>query len=172
MPEEDTAKSHQDQDPVNCVFWLEKSCPSWEAVPGQAVNKEWYLNVLCQLRGTIQGKWKWPQLWALGYWQLHHNNPPAHASHTMQRFLVKHQITQVTQPPYSPDCAPCNFWLLPNLKPPLKGKRFQAIDEIQENTTGQLMANARTMWGPKLPTLKGTEASLSYVQCFLYLVSC
>ena len=25
---------------------------------------------------------------------------------------------------------------------------------------------------PKVPTLKGTEASLSYVQCFLYLVSC
>ena len=29
----------------------------------------------------------------------------------------------------------------------------------------------RTVWGPKVPTLKGTEASLSYVQCFLYLVS-
>ena len=32
--------------------------------------------------------------------------------------------------------------------------------------------NWRTVWGPKVPTLKGTEASLSYVQCFLYLVSC
>ena len=29
----------------------------------------------------------------------------------------------------------------------------------------------RTVWGPKVPTLKGTEASMSYVQCFLYLVS-
>ena len=29
-----------------------------------------------------------------------------------------------------------------------------------------------TVWGPKVPTLKGTEASLSYVPCFLYLVSC
>ena len=27
------------------------------------------------------------------------------------------------------------------------------------------------VWGPKVPTLKGTEVSLSYVQCFLYLVS-
>ena len=36
---------------------------------------------------------------------------------------------------------------------------------------GQLMVIGRTMWGPKVPTLKGTEASLSYVQCFLYLVS-
>ena len=28
-----------------------------------------------------------------------------------------------------------------------------------------------TVQGPKVPTLKRTEASLSYVQCFLYLVS-
>ena len=27
----------------------------------------------------------------------------------------------------------------------------------------------RTVWGPKVPTLKGTETSLSYVQCFLDL---
>ena len=36
---------------------------------------------------------------------------------------------------------------------------------------GQLMAIGRTMWGLKVPNLKETEASLSYVQCFLYLVS-
>ena len=35
----------------------------------------------------------------------------------------------------------------------------------------QLMVIGRTVWGPKVPTLKGTEVSLSYVQCFLYLVS-
>ena len=27
----------------------------------------------------------------------------------------------------------------------------------------------RTVRGPKVPTLKGTKVSLSYVQCFLYL---
>ena len=37
---------------------------------------------------------------------------------------------------------------------------------------GHLMAIGRTACGPKVPTLKGTEASLFYVQCFLYLVSC
>ena len=29
----------------------------------------------------------------------------------------------------------------------------------------------RTVCGPNVPTLKGSEVSLSYVQCFLYLVS-
>ena len=58
----------------------------------------------------------------------------------------------------------------PKLKLPLKGKRFQTISKIQENTTGKLMAIGRTVWSPKVPTLKGTEASLSYAQCFLYLL--
>ena len=44
------------------------------------------------------GWFRRPQLWATGDWQLHHNNVPAHASHLVQSFLVKHQITQVLQP--------------------------------------------------------------------------
>ena len=36
---------------------------------------------------------------------------------------------------------------------------------------GQLMVIGRTVCGSKVPTLKGTEATLSYAQCFLYLVS-
>ena len=110
------------------------------------------------------------QLWATGDWQLHHNNMPAQASRLPQRFLVK-QNTQVTQPPYSPGLVPCDFWLFPKPNSPLKGKRFQTLDEIQENMTGQLMETGRTVWGPKVSTLKGTEVSLSYVQCFLYLES-
>ena len=75
------------------------------------------------------------QLWATGDWQLHCNN----VSCLVQRFLVKHQITQVTQSPYNPDLVPCNCWLFPKLKSPLKGKRFQTTSEIRENTTGELM---------------------------------
>ena len=63
--------------------------------------------------------------------------------------------------------APCDFWLFPKLKSPLKGKRFQTVNEIQENMTGQLMAIRIAVGGPKVPTLKVTEASLSYVQCLL-----
>ena len=46
---------------------------------------------------------------ATGDGQLHHGNVPAHASLLVQSFLVKHQITQVTLPPYSPDLVPCDF---------------------------------------------------------------
>ena len=91
--------------------------------------------------------------------------------HVRCSFSAKHQITQVTQPLYSPDLVPCDLWLFPKLKSPLKGKRFQTINEIQENMMGQLMEIGRTVWGPTVPTLKGTEVSLSCVQCFFYLVS-
>ena len=63
----------------------------------------------------------------------------------MHRFLAKRQITQVSQAWYSPDLVPCDFWIIPKLKSPLKGKKFQSIDEIQENTTGELMATGRTV---------------------------
>ena len=55
------------------------------------------------------------------------------------------------------------LWLLafPQTKIFFEREETQTIDEIQENTTGQLMAIGRTGWGP---TLKGTEASLSYVK--------
>jgi hypothetical protein len=36
----------------------------------------------------------------------------------------------VPHPLYSPDLAPCDFFLFPRLKSTLKGKRFQDVAEI------------------------------------------
>ena len=123
------------------------------------------------LPGKLFRRFRRPQLWATGDWQLHHNNAATHVLCLVQRFffLTKHQITQVTQPPYGPNLVLCDFWLFSKLKWPLKGKRYQIINEIQENTMEQLMGIWRSMWGPKVPILKGTEASLSYVQCYFFL---
>ena len=41
--------------------------------------------------------------------------------------------------PLCPDLAHFDFWIFSKQKSLLNGKRFQTIDEIQENTTGQLM---------------------------------
>ena len=113
-------------------------------------------------KAAAVGNW-W---WEASSWQH-----AAHASCLMQSFLVKHPIIQMTQPLHSPDLVPCDFWLFPKLKSPLKGKRFQTVNVIKQNTMWQLMASGRTVWGPKVPILKGTEMSLSYVQYFLYLLS-
>jgi hypothetical protein len=52
--------------------------------------------------------------------------------------LASHGIPVVQQPLYSPDMAPCDFWLFPQLKTVLKGKRFEDIDAIQKNATSTL----------------------------------
>ena len=62
----------------------------WEGVvhlkyapPGLTINKEYYLNVLCQWRDAI---WqKWAQLWATGDWQLHHDNMTTVMHHILCR---------------------------------------------------------------------------------------
>ena len=42
-------------------------------------------------------------------------------------------------PPYSPDLAPCNFFLFPRMKRDRKEKRFQNV-EVREKTTEALKA--------------------------------
>jgi len=48
-------------------------------------------------------------------------------------FLTKHETTVVPQPPYSPDLGPADFFLFSKLKSSLKGRRFQTVEEIEEN---------------------------------------
>ena len=40
-------------------------------------------------------------------------------------------IKTVPHPPYSPDVAPCDFWLFPKLR----GSRYETIEEIKEAVT-------------------------------------
>jgi len=60
---------------------------------------------------------------------------PAHTSHLVQQFLAKHGTSQLQQPPYSPDLAPCDFFLFPRLKKVMKGRRFEATEDIKRNST-------------------------------------
>jgi hypothetical protein len=50
-------------------------------------------------------------------------------------FLAKKSITKMGHSPYSPDLAPCYFWLFAKLKNALKGQRFADIPDIQRNVT-------------------------------------
>ena len=50
------------------------------------------------------------------------------------QFLAKNKIAVIPHPPYSPDLAPCDFFLLPKMKLKLKGSRFDTITEIQAKT--------------------------------------
>jgi hypothetical protein len=56
----------------------------------------------------------------------------------IREFLTKHEATVVPQPPYSPYSAPVDFILFPKFKSSLKGRRFQAVEEIEENSLRDL----------------------------------
>ena len=121
------------------VFFYWKGIVHYEFVPrGGRANKEFYLNVLKRLREAVRRKR--PEAWTNNTWMLHHDNAPAHASLLICEFLTNHETTVVPQPPYSPDLAPADFFFFPKLKSSLKGRRFQTVEEIEENSIPDLRA--------------------------------
>jgi len=95
------------------------------------------VEVLQRLHESVHRKR--PEKWQDGNWNLHHDNAPAHTSHLVQQFLVKHGTAQLQQPPYSPDLAPCGFFLFLGLKKVLKGHQFEATEDIKRNFTKTLL---------------------------------
>ena len=53
---------------------------------------------------------------------------PVHNSILVTGYLTKMGIMAVLQPPYSPDLAPCDFWLFPKLR----GCRYETTEEMKE----------------------------------------
>ncbi|UYV78738.1 hypothetical protein LAZ67_16002611 [Cordylochernes scorpioides] len=100
------------------------------------VNKEYYLQVMRNLREAIRQKR--PDLWKNKNWLLHHDNAPAHTSLLVRDFLAKNNTLMMPQPPYSPDLAPCDFFLFPKLKRPMKGRRYPTLDEIKTASKEEL----------------------------------
>ena len=116
------------------------------------------------------GWFRRPQLWATGDWQLH-----------MTMCLLIHHILcrvfwwNITSPRWlSPPIAqiwrPATSAFSQNWNHLWKGSDFRPSLRFRKIQQGQLVAG-RTVWGPKVLTLNGTEVSLSYVHSFLYLVS-
>ena len=66
--------------------------------------------------------------------------PQNDASVLILEFLTKNETTVVPQPPHSPDLAPADFFLFPKWKSSLKGRRFQTVEEIEENSIRDLRA--------------------------------
>ena len=137
---------------------------------------EWVEQKLCNKfcakldHSSVETIWMIQKAAAMGNWWLAASSwQHAHSCISCRVFWQNIKLPRLLSP--RTDLAPQNFWVFPKLKSPLKGKRVQTINDIQENMIGQWVVIGGTVWGPKVPTLMETEASLFYVQCFLYLVS-
>ena len=74
---------------------------------------------------------KRPALFKSGQWYFRQDNAPVDNSILVIDYLTKMGIMTVPHPPYSPDLAPCNFWLFPKLR----GYRYETIEEVKEAVT-------------------------------------
>ena len=74
---------------------------------------------------------KRPALFKSGQWHFHQDNTSVHNSILVIDYLTKMGIKTLPHPPYSPDLAPCGFFLFP--KP--TGCRYETIEEMKEAVT-------------------------------------
>ena len=63
--------------------------------------------------------------------QSHEDNVPVHNSILVTDYLTKMGINTVRHPLWSPDLAPCDFWLFPKLR----GCCYETIEEMKEAVT-------------------------------------
>ena len=68
-----------------------------------------------------------PALFKSGQWHFHQESAPVYNSILVTDYLTKMGIKTVPQPPYSPDVAPCDFWLFSKLR----GCRYETIEEMK-----------------------------------------
>jgi hypothetical protein len=65
------------------------------------------------------------------------DNAPSHTS-LVQQFLTEKSIHVITQPPYSPELTPSDFWLFPTVEMGLKGMHFATMEDIKSNALAEL----------------------------------
>jgi len=80
---------------------------------GQTVNQVYYKELLTNLHERVRRRRRRRRLemWKNGSWVLHQDNAPEHNALSVKTFLMKRKITMLEHPPYSPDLAPCDFFI-------------------------------------------------------------
>ena len=119
-------------------FYNSKGINHHEFVPdGETVTRIFYLSTLEHLWMRIRPvrpKYSTPGSWFL------HDNAQVHRAVAIEEFLAQKQVCVLHHPPYSPDLSPCDYFLFPKLKLPLKGPLFEDVQDIQAALTSSLWA--------------------------------
>ncbi len=97
---------------------------------GETINQEAYCDTLRRLKEKIRRKR--PHLWRGRQFLLHHDNASSHTAILTLALIGESDIDMVPHPPYSPDLAPCDFFLFPRLKAELRGRQFRRIVDLQQ----------------------------------------
>ncbi len=103
---------------------------------GETMDSEYYCRLLKKLKDRIRHQR--PGMWKGGVdgrtdhdFLFHQDNAGVHTSNETIAFFGLNDFKLVTHPQYSPDLAPCDFFLFPFLKKHLRGQRFRNLVELQ-----------------------------------------
>jgi [histone H3]-lysine36 N-dimethyltransferase SETMAR len=111
---------------VAVFFRRQGSLATVPLVERKTVNAQWYTEV-CLPKVFDKLQEERPSAGLRGI-LLHHDNAPAHTAAATLNFLHDSGVQLVTHPPYSPDLAPCDFFLFPKAKQQLRGKRYESAN--------------------------------------------
>jgi histone-lysine N-methyltransferase SETMAR len=109
------------------VFWDAHGVLLVEFLPkGETINSDRYQKTLRKLSAAV--RLKRPDLKNV---ILHHDNARPHTAHATISHIASRGWTVLPHPSYSPDLAPCDFFLFGPLKDYLRGQTFRNDDEVK-----------------------------------------
>lgn len=110
---------------------------------GVSITGEYYASILEQLKEAIREKRRGKLTKGV---LLLHDNAPVHKSRVALAALHKVGFDIIDHPPYSPDLAPSDYYLFPNLKRELRGKKFSTDEEVKDAVSAYFSEKDKTFF--------------------------
>lgn len=109
-----------------------------EFVPrNETVDADYYIGVLKRLKDRIRHKRA--GMWTGGRdgktdrdFKLHQDNASPHVCAKTLGFIGENNINLLPHPQYSPDLAPCDYFVFPFIKKEMRGRRFPNLKAAQD----------------------------------------
>ena len=114
----------------NAVFFVKSG--HVDSVPCQerkVVYAEWYMNI--RLPKVFEARSARRPNDGAGSPLLHHDNASAHTAAATPDYLEAIRVQLITLTPYPPGLAPCDFFLIPQVKQQIKEKQFQGVEDAR-----------------------------------------
>ena len=119
---------------------------------GVTITGEYYSNVLTRLKESIKEKRRGKLSQGV---MLLHDNAPVHISRQVIATIDTLGFDVNNHPPYSPDLAPSDYFLFPNLKKDLRGRQFEDETQLKEAVDAHFEGKEETYY------LEGSEKLIS-----------
>ena len=112
-----------------CIFWNPHGIVIIYVLPkGTSMNSSIFisniLEPLNQYPANLQAKKSRRRFW------LHFDNAPCHRSKVVKNYMALKKFSRAPHPPFSPDLAPSDFYLLGKVKNKTQGVHFKDEEEL------------------------------------------